>query len=208
MPHGVPVEASEPVTTEADDALIVVDLQNDFLPGGSLPVAEGNRVFVPINALMPRFQHVYATRDWHPRHHASFQAQGGPWPFHCLQGTPGAEFSPLLDRTEIDEVISKGVDPQTDGYSAFAGTDLAERLRRHGVRRLFVCGLATDYCVKATALEGLGHGFEVLVVTDAIAAVKVKPEDEAAALEEMRRAGVRFVTSDRIRSSSPLTRSP
>ncbi|MDE2571307.1 MAG: nicotinamidase [bacterium] len=186
----------ERIPIRDDDALIVVDPQNDFLPGGSLAVPEGNRIFAPINALTRRFPHVYATRDWHPPNHAYFQAQGGPWPYHCLQNTPGADFSPLLDRSPINEVISKGVDPQTDGYSGFAGTDLAERLRRQGVRRLFVCGLATDYCVKATALEGLSNGFEVFVILDAVAAVNVAPDDEAVALEEMQRGGVRLVTSD------------
>lgn len=178
-----------------DDALVIVDPQNDFLPGGSLAVAEGNRIFPPINALMPRFRRVYATRDWHPPDHAYFQALGGPWPYHCLQGTPGAEFSPLLDRRQIDSVISKGTDPQTDGYSGFAATDLAEQLRREGIRRIFVCGLATDYCVKATAVEGVANGFEVVVIADAIAAVNVNPGDEEVALEEMRRAGVRMVES-------------
>lgn len=183
----------------ADAALIIVDPQNDFLPGGSLAVAEGNRIFAPINALAPRFSRVYATRDWHPRNHTYFQAQGGPWPYHCIQDTPGAEFSPLLDRSQIDVVISKGTDPATDGYSGFAGTDLAERLRGDGARRLFICGLATDYCVKATALEGIAHGFEVCVIADAIAAVNLAPGDEEAALEALRRGGVQLISSADLR---------
>jgi len=191
----------EQLTITSDDALVVVDPQNDFLPGGSLPVAQGNRIFAPINALMPRFPRVYVTRDWHPRNHAYFQAQGGPWPYHCLQGTPGAEFSPLLNRSEIDVVISKGTDPATDGYSGFAGTDLAEQLRRAGVKRIFVCGLATDYCVKATAIEGVRHGFQVVVISDAIAAVNVAPGDEEAAIAEMRGAGVQMIASSDLLSA-------
>ncbi|TAM74332.1 isochorismatase family protein [bacterium] len=186
-------------TIAAGDALIIVDPQNDFLPGGTLAVAEGNRIFAPINALSPRFARVYATRDWHPRTHAYFQDHGGPWPYHCLQDTPGAEFSPLLDHSAIDVVISKGTDPATDGYSGFAGTDLAARLHEDGVHRLFICGLATDYCVKATALEGVAHGFDVYVITDAIAAVNVAPGDEQAALEAMRRGGAHLIGSADLR---------
>ena len=186
------------LTLSDADALIVVDVQNDFLPGGSLAVAEGNRVLAPLNRLMPQFRRVYATRDWHPRDHAYFQAQGGPWPYHCIQGTPGAEFSKKLDAQHVDEVISKGTDPQTDGYSGFAGTDLAERLRRDGIRRVFVAGLATDYCVKATAIEAKQAGFDVVVLSDAIAAVNLKPGDEENALREMERAGVRLASSAEI----------
>src|ERR1700680_4817655 len=135
------------------DALIVVDVQNDFLPGGALPVAEGGRVHAPLNALMPMFSRRYATRDWHPRNHRGFIAHGGRWPFHCVQGTIGAELSPRLLTQYIDEVVPKGIDPDTEGYSAFDGTDLEARLREAEVKRVFVAGLATDYCVKATALE-------------------------------------------------------
>ena len=181
------------------DALIVVDPQNDFLPGGSLAVAEGNRIFEPLNRLMPRFSRVFATRDWHPKNHQYFQAEGGLWPYHCLQGTKGAEFSPALHAGEIDTVISKGVDPETDGYSGFAGTDLEQRLRVERVTRVFVGGLATDYCVKATAIEAKRHGFDVVVLTDAIAAVKLNPTDEDEALCAMRDAGCEFATSAELR---------
>jgi nicotinamidase/pyrazinamidase len=180
------------------DALVVVDPQNDFLPGGTLAVAEGDRIFEPLNRLMPRFAHVFATRDWHPKNHKYFTAEGGIWPYHCLQNTPGAEFSPKLNAREIDAVVSKGVDPETDGYSGFASTDLEHRLRADGVTRVFVGGLATDYCVKATALEAKQRGFDVVVLTDAIAAVKLKPEDEAEALREMGKAGIELVTSDKV----------
>ena len=184
-----------PISIAARDALIVVDPQNDFLPGGAPPVAEGNRIFDPLNRLMPRFPRVYATRDWHPKNHKYFSAEGGPWPYHCLQNTPGAEFSPRLKTGEVDAVISKGTDPETDGYSGFAGTDLERRLRNDGVNRVFVGGLATDYCVKATALEAKERGFEVVVLTDAIAAVNVDPQDEEKALQAMRDAKCTFATS-------------
>ncbi len=194
-PHSIWVWTSSyneavPILIKPGDALIVVDPQNDFLPGGTLAVADGNRIFEPLNRIMSRFAHVVATRDWHPKDHAFFEEHGGIWPFHCLADTPGAEFSPLLDTAPIELVISKGTDRNTDGYSAFAGTDLADQLQRRGVRRLFICGLATDYCVKMTALEAMEQGFQTVVLTDAIAAVNLQPGDEDAALAEMRSRGV------------------
>jgi nicotinamidase/pyrazinamidase len=180
------------------DALIVVDVQNDFLPGGALPVADGNRVFEPINRIMPLFPYVVATRDWHPRVHPHFEEHGGTWPHHCIQHTPGAEFSPKLDLLHVDEVVSKGMHPHSDGYSGFDATNLDERLRGHDVQRVFVCGLATDYCVKATAIEAAQHGFETIVLTDAVAAVNMKCTDEADALSEMARSGVRFATTEEL----------
>lgn len=190
------------MTITPADALIVVDVQNDFLPGGSLAVAEGRRIFGPINALMPRFEVVYATRDWHPVEHRFFSRYGGPWPDHCLAGTPGAEFAPELDRDSIDAVVSKGTEPDTDGYSGFAATDLAAKLAARKTGRVFICGLATDYCVKATALDARELGYETYVIEDAIAAVNVKPGDEAAALAELRSAGVRLIASRDVLSAS------
>ena len=186
---------SKRLTPADSDALVVVDVQNDFLPGGALAVAEGDRVLVPLNELMPKFAHVFATRDWHPRNHRSFRAQGGPWPVHCVQGTLGAAFAPKLQLSNVQSVISKGVDQGSEGYSGFEGTDLEERLRAAGAKRVFVGGLATDYCVKATALDARRRGFEVVVVTDAIAAVNVKPSDEAKALDVMRGAGCTLTDS-------------
>jgi len=183
------------VAIRPDDALVVVDVQHDFLPGGALAVAEGERIFGPINALAPQFHRVYATRDWHPANHSSFAAQGGPWPVHCVAGSHGAAFDPRFDQTHVDVVVDKGVDVATDGYSGFAATSLADDLRVHGVGRVFVCGLATDYCVKATALDARAAGFETVVVADASAAVNVAPGDEARALDELRRAGVAIVPS-------------
>lgn len=177
------------------DALIVVDPQNDFLPGGSLAVADGFRIFDPINGVMPQFGYVLATRDWHPPDHAYFMAKGGPWPLHCLADTEGAAFSKRFHAQHVHEIVSKGTDPATDGYSGFAGTDLAERLRSRGITRVFVCGLATDYCVKATALEAVENGFAVVVLTDAIAAVNLSSGDDEAALREMQARGVSLATT-------------
>ena len=190
------------VTVEPDDALIVVDVQHDFLPGGALAVATGERIFAPIDALAPRFRRVYATRDWHPLDHSSYAQYGGPWPVHCVAGTRGAAFDARLDLKKVDAVIDKGVDRETDGYSGFAATKLAGDLRVHGVRRVFVCGLATDYCVKATALDARAAGFAAVVIADASAAVDVQPGDEAAALAELRAAGVEVVQSGEIAGSA------
>lgn len=171
-------------------------MQHDFLPGGALGVAEGERIFAPIAALAPRFRRVYATRDWHPPDHSSFAQLGGPWPVHCVAGTHGAQFDPRFEsKVQVDRVVDKGVDRMTDGYSAFAGTDLADDLREHGVHRVVVTGLATDYCVKMSALDAKREGFEVVVVRDACAAVNVQPGDEARALDEMRAAGIAIVDS-------------
>lgn len=190
------------LTVEPDDALIVVDVQHDFLPGGALAVAAGERIFAPIDALAPRFRRVYATRDWHPPDHSSYAAYGGPWPVHCVAGTRGAAFDARLDLRKIDAVIDKGVDRGTDGYSGFAATSLASDLRVHGVRRVFVCGLATDYCVKATALDAHAAGLATVVIADASAAVNVRPGDEAQALEELRTAGIDVVQSKDITGSA------
>jgi nicotinamidase/pyrazinamidase len=197
-PRSEAVTQRSSVTLGAHDALVVVDLQNDFLPGGSLAVRDGDRVIAPINALMPKFPAVFATRDWHPREHRFFQRYGGPWPDHCIAGTPGAEFDERLARRYIDVVISKGIDPQTDGYSGFAATRLEDDLRARGIERVFVCGLATDYCVKATALDAKRAGYEVFVITDAIAAVNLEPDDEARAIRELRSAGIELVESSSI----------
>jgi nicotinamidase-related amidase len=173
-----------------DDALVIVDVQHDFLPGGALGVAEGERIFAPIDALAPRFARVYATRDWHPADHSSYAQYGGPWPVHCVANTHGAAFDPRLDLGKVDVVVDKGTDRKTDGYSGFAATVLAADLRAHGVHRVFVCGLATDYCVKATALDAKAAGFDAVVLEDAAAAVNVNPGDEQRALQELRDAGV------------------
>ena len=149
------------------DALIIVDVQNDFCPGGALAVAEGDAVVPVLNALAPRFGTIVATRDWHPADHRSFAAQGGPWPSHCVAATPGADFHPALDRAVVDLVVEKATRSDQEAYSGFDGTDLAAQLRARGVRRVYVGGLALDYCVDATALDARKAGFETWVIRDA-----------------------------------------
>jgi nicotinamidase-related amidase len=188
-----------------DDALVVVDVQHDFLPGGALAVAEGDRIFDPIDALAPRFARVYATRDWHPENHSSYQQYGGPWPVHCVANTHGAAFDPRLSLDDVDVVIDKGTDRETDGYSGFAATTLDRDLREHGVHRVFVCGLATDYCVKATALDAKAAGYDVVVLEDASAAVNVAPGDENRALDELRATGVAVAHSADVIGSAAAT---
>jgi nicotinamidase/pyrazinamidase len=190
-----------PYDIESDDALVIVDVQHDFLPGGALGVAEGERIFAPIDALAPRFGRVYATRDWHPADHSSYQQYGGPWPVHCVANTHGAAFDERLDLGKVDVVVDKGTDRETDGYSGFAATILADDLRAHGIHRVFVVGLATDYCVKATALDAKAAGFDAVVLEDAAAAVNVNPGDEQAALQELRDAGVAVARSDDVAGS-------
>ncbi|HEX3254331.1 MAG TPA: bifunctional nicotinamidase/pyrazinamidase [Gaiellaceae bacterium] len=194
------------------DALLIVDFQNDFTPGGALPVAEGNEIAGPINALLDRFELVIATRDWHPGEHGSFvgvpldsDAWRGAdppsiWPVHCVAGTPGAELHPDLERAKVDVVLDKGQDPNSQGYSAFQDTRLGDLLRERGVDRLFVAGLATDYCVKNTVLDARREGFDVIVVEDAVRGVDVEPGDSERALEQMEAAGARLTTSDEILS--------
>jgi nicotinamidase-related amidase len=188
------------VEIKDDDALIVVDVQNDFCPGGALAVPKGDAVVDVINRITPLYSIVFATQDLHPPNHSSFIGQGGPWPAHCVQGTRGAEFHPGLDTSRFDEVVQKGTDVATDGYSGFAGTNLAERLWARGAKRVFVCGLATDYCVRATVMEAIGNGFETVVVTDAIRAVDVNAGDGAKALEEIVAGGAAPITADQINS--------
>jgi nicotinamidase/pyrazinamidase len=189
------------------DALIIVDVQNDFCPDGALGVPEGHTVVAPLNRYAERFAAVgaaiFATRDWHPERTTHFQEHGGPWPPHCVQGTAGAEFHGELRLPAGAVVLSKGMDPEEDAYSAFHARDdaarpLLELLRERGVRRLFVGGLATDYCVKATALDAIGQGFEVVVLQDAIGAVNLEPHHGREALEAMRTAGADFATLERL----------
>ena len=172
-------------------ALIIVDYQNDFVPGGALPVAEGDEIAGRINELARSgdFDFVVATRDWHPPDHNSFAAQGGPWPEHCVQGTPGAEFHPALDRSLVDAVVDAGQEPALEGYSGFEETALEELLRERGIDHVTVVGLATDYCVKHTALDALRHGFAVTVDSNAARPVEVEPGDGQRALEQVRAAG-------------------
>ncbi len=173
-------------------ALIIVDYQNDFArPDGALSVPGGEEIAADINAHAASgdYDLVLATRDWHPRDHGSFAAQGGPWPPHCVQDTAGAELHPGLGTGPIDAIVDKGQDPGTDGYSGFDGTGLAQRLRDDGVDALTIVGLATDFCVKHTALDAVREGFAVRVDPAAVRGVEVEAGDSERALEELRAAG-------------------
>lgn len=188
-------EANQPGLTAIGpgDALIVVDVQRDFLPGGALGVPAGDEVVAPLNRAIERFerarQPVFYSRDWHPPDHCSFRAQGGPWPPHCVAGTAGAGFPQSLQVLPNAIVISKATTPERDAYSAFQGTTLEAQLKAVGVRRVFVGGLATDYCVKATVMDAIKAGFEVELLGQAMRAVEVQPGDGRRALEEMLQSG-------------------
>lgn len=180
------------------DALVIVDVQNDFLPGGALPVPRGDEVVSVLNGYIRLFGEkglpVVATRDWHPPDHSSFREQGGPWPAHCVQGTRGAEFAPELELPEDVIIVSKATHPEEEAYSGFQGTDLDGRLKDLGIRRLFVGGLATDYCVLSTVRDALSLGYQVCLLKDAIRAVDVRPGDGQRAEEEMVRQGAGPIT--------------
>ena len=202
------------------NALIVVDLQNDFCPGGALAVQAGNAIVPVIDRILPAFSCVVATQDWHPANHESFAANhagknvgdvielgGMPqilWPVHCVQSTPGAAFHPGFDTTGLDGVFQKGVDPEIDSYSGFfdngrgRATGLADYLNGRGIGTVYVCGLATDYCVQATALDALSLGFETWVISDACRGVNLQIGDDGRALEAIAAAGGRVITSGQI----------
>jgi nicotinamidase-related amidase len=173
----------------AGDALLIVDVQRDFLPGGALSVPNGDTVIPVLNRCIREFVSrglpVFATRDWHPVNHCSFRSQGGPWPEHCVAGTAGAEAPESFELPAAAQVVSKANSQDEDAYSGFQGTDLLARLRARGCCRVFVGGLATDYCVKWTALDALSNGVAVVVLEDAIRAVNVQSGDGARALADM-----------------------
>jgi len=185
-------------------ALLVVDMQRDFMPGGALPVPEGDGTIPKVNAYIAQFRMagapVFASRDWHPRETTHFQAQGGPWPPHCIQGTPGAEFHPALKLPEDTVILSKGMDPNEDAYSAFQahsldeGRTLREHLQTRDVEQLYVLGLALDYCVKWSALDAVRAGLQASVLIDATRAVNVKPHDAEETIETLVRAAVGLET--------------
>jgi nicotinamidase/pyrazinamidase len=205
------------------EALLLIDLQNDFLPTGALPVPGGDQVLPIANALMPRFTQVFATQDWHPANHASFAANhpgkkpgdlidldGLPqilWPAHCVANSPGADFAPALDRSHISHIVRKGSDPRVDSYSGFFdnghrhATSLAADLGARNISSLYILGLATDYCVKFTALDARQLGYTVHLVLDGCRGVNLQTGDVDAAIEEMRRAGVLITTSADIPTS-------
>lgn len=198
-------------------AIILVDIQNDFLPDGALAVNDGDKIIPIVNKLTPTFDLVVMTQDFHPANHGSFAANhpglrpydvvklGGLdqvlWPTHCVQGTPGAEFSKDLDIRNVDRIFEKGTDPTIDSYSGFfdngrkKATGLGDYLQDKGVSEVFVCGLATDYCVKFTALDALSLGFKTTLIEDASRGVDLNPGDVRKAVEEMKSAGVKVVQS-------------
>jgi nicotinamidase/pyrazinamidase len=191
------------INIQEGDALIVVDLQNDFLPGGALAVPDGNQVIPVMNEYMHIFEEkdlpIFATRDWHPPKHSSFRAQGGPWPPHCIQNTEGAEFPTELKLYEDTTIISKATEPKPDAYSGFDRTDLHDRLQNLGVKRLFIGGLATDYCVLNTVKNALSLGYQVYLLKDAIRAVNVQPGDGEKAKEEMVKLGAKPIDLGRVK---------
>jgi nicotinamidase/pyrazinamidase len=204
-----------PATTSP--ALILVDIQNDFLPGGNLAVPRGDEVVPIANALIPHFPLVIATQDWHPSNHGSFASQHPGkkpgelitlnglsqvlWPDHCIQHSRGAEFAPTLNRAGIQHIIHKGTDPAIDSYSGFfdnghkKATGLHDLLQRHRITELAILGLATDYCVRFTALDARKLGYTVNLIQDGCRGVNLNPTDSQSALEEMARAGVRLASS-------------
>jgi nicotinamidase/pyrazinamidase len=184
------------------DALLIIDFQNDFTPGGALAVEGGDEIGEPIQRLAGNFDVVAATRDWHPPDHASFETEGGPWPVHCVQGTHGAELHPAMQDVDVDFMVDVGRARDDEGYSGFENSDLAEQLRERGVDRVAVCGLATDYCVRASAIDACREGFDVTVVEDAIRPVEVEPGDGERAIAEMKAAGAKMTTSERLLASA------
>jgi len=192
----------EDFTLKKGDALLIVDVQNDFLPGGSLAVKGGENIIAPFNQYIEAAQAkslpIFATRDWHPPNHCSFKEQGGPWPPHCVVDSKGAEFPSELRLPPSAVVISKGMQVEKDAYSGFEETDLDKRLRSAHIRRVLIGGLATDYCVLNTVKDAIKHGYEVLLLQDAMAAVNLQPEDGEKAIEEMTSLGATPITLEMV----------
>ena len=195
------------MTMEKDAALLLVDVQNDFCPGGALPVPDGDKVVVPLNRLASCFEAagltVIASRDWHPEVTCHFREFGGAWPPHCVKDSSGAAFHHALRLPGATVIISKGISPDSDSYSAFDGRSedgmsLDETLSVMNIRKLYVGGLATDYCIRSSVLDALSAGYEVTVLVDAIAGVDINPGDSEKALDEMRLAGASFCTAGEI----------
>jgi len=180
------------------DALIVVDMQNDFMPGGALPVPDGDKIIPTINSYVDKFSSlslpIFYTRDWHPVDHISFKGHGGIWPKHCVMNTEGAKFHPQLKIPPDNKfIISKGTSRDFDAYSGFQGTILRDLLEERGVKRIFVCGVATDYCVKNTALGGINLGYQVFILEDAIKGVNINPDDSERAIDYLLQRGASLI---------------
>ncbi|MDA4125449.1 MAG: nicotinamidase [Thaumarchaeota archaeon] len=200
--------------TRTKTALVVVDVQRDFCPGGSLAVKDGDKVVPKLNKVIAAFTEAglptFFTRDWHPRKHISFKTRGGNWPPHCVQGTLGAEFHPKLKVPKDAAIISKGIDPDLEAYSGFQGSDLAGRLKGLGVGEIFLGGLTTDYCVKESALDALGLGLRVDVLKDCVRGVNLHPDDSKKALREIVTKGAKLLSSTdavRLATRGPSNRS-
>jgi nicotinamidase/pyrazinamidase len=183
-------------------ALLIIDFQNDFTAGGALEVPHGDEIAAPVKRLADAFDVVAATRDWHPPDHASFDTQGGPWPVHCIRGTHGADFHPAMGGIDLDAVVDVGQGRDDEGYSGFENSDLARVLRDNDAEEVYVCGLATDYCVRASAIDACEEGFDVTVVEDAVRGVEVNEGDSERAFRDMREAGARVATSGDVLASA------
>lgn len=186
-----------PLTITPADALLVVDMQNDFMPGGTLAVSGGDEIIPLINRLLTGFSTRVFTRDWHPANHISFSAspafKDGSWPAHCVQGTRGAEFHPDLQSSSVDKLVSKAEAPDKEAYSGFQNTDLTPWLKQRNIQRVFVTGVAMEYCVKATALDALRSGFKVWLIQDAVRGINIPPGSEEKAIQAMQSAGVNII---------------
>lgn len=210
-------------------ALLIIDLQNDFLPGGALAVPEGNLIIPVINLLQENFSCIIASKDWHPSHHISFASQhaqpvgeviktdGGMqvlWPDHCIQDTPGAAFSPQLNTDKIEKVVFKGIDLHVDSYSAFydnaqlRSTGLEDYLRQRGVDEIVIVGLATEYCVKYSALDAIQLGFKTIIISDACMGIDLQKGDSAFAIKQMKEAGARILKAHQISDRKPFEKFP
>jgi nicotinamidase/pyrazinamidase len=202
----------EEIRIGTTDALIIGDVQIDFLPGGALPVPRGDEVIPVLNDYIHLFTSekakIFATRDWHSPSHMSFKPFGGPWPMHCLQDSEGAKFHPDLKLPENVIVISKATDPQREAYSSFDGTPLEDNLRAAGITRVFVGGLATDYCVRWTVLDALSLGFLAVLLSDATRGINVKPDDSEKAAQEMQAKGARSATLEDFAETSEIPVEP
>jgi len=195
---------AEAFTVSGKTALIIVDVQNDFCPGGALAVSDGNQVVPVMNRYIRTFQAsgapIVATRDWHPGDHCSFKPFGGIWPPHCVKNTTGAAFHPDLDLPKTVEVISKGTDPKVEAYSGFQYTALAEWLKLRRVNTVYIGGLATDYCVMRTVLDAIQAGFNAVYLSDASRGVEIKPGDSERAVNDMSKAGAKTTTVEGLAS--------
>lgn len=194
------VSTMKKLALEPGDALLIVDLQNDFLPGGALGVRHAQGLVARVNDYIERFRRaglaIIASRDWHPEDHCSFREQGGPWPVHCVAGSKGAAFAEDLALPDDILIVSKSTEKSREAYSALDGTGLDVELNRRRIERIFVCGLATEYCVLYTTRDATAAGYEVVILTDAIGAIEARPGDSERAVEEMRRLGAKTATRE------------